>query len=488
MDTKSVFSLRSQADELHLAYMQELINGTLSPDDLYLVQNPQDIKYLHKTYPKLKLCQPLSLLEASVYLLSNAEDLQNLEKIIATWEKPKLYNLSMDAETYIYAYLSKKSKEDERYRKAALQVRTSILKKNDPVSVHSLSLLSNSPEIVLLKLRYLIENEDYSPYLTEIMRGLNKHPNENQKKVCRYLMENGYIKQIRPVIDYLSELTTEELGFPEEIGLHYCISKMVQEKSHIDSSDYKMLMRSVNKLSTEAQLKILLTLCNRNLVCSHRNYMPHTSGSSLTLHPDTDLILEDLLRLVKSEQNASINLAIARGLKFMPPLRQNQKFQELSNGLLTSLPEKDEEVLEILDFIKTHYEEDYRLPTSEFFRQCLKQVSEQLRTRDNLVEIVEFKHWAIKKGELYKSNSFLLHDDVAFIVFYTDSPNSLDWKKGLPFLLNNTSLSTSVVKEAIRIISQRHSTESIEFLSPKELEQLSKYHDVISRTWQDDLK
>lgn len=487
MDTNFVFSLRSQADELHLAYMQELIKDTLTPKDLYLVQNPQDIKYLHQAYPKLKLCQPLSLLEASVCMLNNAENLEKLEKIIAIWESSKLHNLSMEAETYIYKYLSQKSKENKRYKKAAQHVRNSLLKKHDPVSVNSMCLLYNHPEIIVLKLPYLIENEDYSPYLTEITIDRKDHPNENQKKVCRYLMENGYIKQIIPLIKYLNELTAEEIGFPEEFGLQYCISRMIQERSHIDSNDYKMLVTVLNKMCTESQLKILLTLCNKNLVCSPRNSkIPMLQ--SLTVYPNTDLILEDLLRIVKNEQKANVNLTVARGLKFMVPFHHNRKLQELSNALLCPLPDKDEEVLEILDFVKTQYDGNISLSTSAPFYQCLKIVSKQLRSRDNIAEIIEFKHWAIQKGELYKNNSSLLHDDVSFIVFYMDSPHSFDWKKGLPLLLNNKELSTSVIKEAIRIISQRHSTERIDFLASQDLKKLMTYYEVLSRCWQDDLK
>ena len=112
-----------------------------------------------------------------------------------------------------------------------------------------------------------------------------------------------------------------------------------------------------------------------------------------------------------------------------------------------------------------------------------------------MVEVAEFKHWAVEKAGLWRCGwdpvqnvfrsrgSFRETDSTAFVVFYADSPHSLDWKKSLPALLRDTELKPQVRREAVEIIAARHCGEKPDFLLKEDLEKLAEWATALPEAW-----
>ena len=412
-------------------------------------------------------------------MLSSPNNLSALENLLEIWKRPELSAVSLEAEIILYLHLNKRGINKE-YHQAAHRVRQEVLKNHTPITPQTLISLRESPEIAVLKLPYLIAKEDYGKFLNIAPNSLKKSSQQCHRKVCRYLLQNGFAPNLAEVIEYLDSLPKKEIGQAEEIGLLLSIQRAISNNKQISSNEYYSLSKTLTeKMSARTSLEVLLQICQGNLVTHTETFRPNMSGHITTItNPYLSGVLRDITTLAQKLKSAEINVYIAQNLAEVAPTRENYPLQELAKTLLTPMPAKFDDALEILHFIKQQFRENNRL-----FHECLEEIAEAFSGNDAYVELTEFKHWAINLANLRSPRAYDESDNTVFVTFYADSPYSLDWKQSLPMLLNCQTLSPKVRKEAIVQIASRHQNEQPDFLSSKDMEKLAEFKDELAESW-----
>lgn len=481
MDAFTFLFNQENVDKLHLHYTQEIMQGSLQAKDLTFVEDALAISVLHTVHPELRLCKAEPFLSANLYVLSTPSNLPAMEKLLKVWEKSELYSVSLEAEIILYLHLNKRSANEE-YKQAAHRIRQEILKNHAPLTPQTLIYLKGNPEIAVMKLPYLIVGADYSRFLNIAPETLNKTGQQCYKKICRYLLQNGFATNLSEVIEYLDSQPKKEIGQAEEIGLLLSIQRSISNNKQISTSNYHNQVRNVllQKLPAPTALEVLLRICHGSLVAHTGTYSSNMNGEQIKI---TSLCLSaplrDIMTLTQHLNNAKINLHIAQNLMSLPVQRKNNVLQELAKTLLTPMPSKFDEALEILNFVKQQFSENNRL-----FHECLNVIAHIFSGNDAYAELTEFKHWAITLANLRSPYGYEQADDTVFVTFYADSPYSLDWKQSLPMLLNCQTLKPEVRKEAIVQISSRHAEEVPDFLSSEDIDKLAEFKDELVENWQ----
>lgn len=479
MDTFTFLFSQTNVDKLHLRYTEEIMQGALKAKDLTFVDSKSTFKTLHKLHPQLKVCQTEPLLAANLYVLSSPNNLSALENLLSIWKRPELSAVSLEAEIILYLHLNKRGINKE-YHQAAQRVRQEVLKNHTPITPQTLISLRENPEIAVLKLPYLIAQEDYSKFLNLAPTTLTKTGQQCYKKICRYLLQNGFAPNLPEVIEYLDSQPKKELGQAEEIGLLLSIQRSISNNKQISSNEYYALSKILmEKLSARTSLEVLLQICQGNLVTHTETFRPNMSGHTTTItSPYLSGALRDISTLAQKLKSAEINVYIAQNLAEVAPTRDNYTLQELAKTLLTPMPAKFDDALEILHFVKQQFRESNRL-----FHECLEEIAETFSGNDAYVELTEFKHWAINMANLRSPHAYDESEDTVFVSFYADSPYSLDWKHSLPMLLNCKTLSPKVRKEVIILIASHHAEELPDFLSSEDMKKLAEFKDDLVKNW-----
>lgn len=479
MDTISLSWHLKNLDRQHLLYAQAIMREELKAEDLTFVNDERTYAAMQKAHPEQTFCQIEGFLAASIYLLNTPSNLNYLDKILQVFKR-QLSHLSVEAEILIYTYLKKLYPQSKEHIKAAQGVYREILKNQNPILPDIFYELSQYPEIAVLKLPYLVANQDYSIFLENKPTNLSKSANKCHHRVCTHLIQNGFAKCLPILLEYLNTLPQKEIGLAEETGVFLSISNLIEKEEQIDTSTFNQFRNILlKKISPQASLEILLSICDAKLVTRTETYRPNMSGQATTI---TYSYLSDIIRniatLAQKLNSSETNLYIVRRLKTLTPQGENYALQELAKVLLSPMPPKFDDALEILNFMKQQFTE-----YNHFLRECLNVIACAFSVNDVYAELTEFKHWAIKLANLRNPRAYEPTDDIVFVTFYADSPYSLDWKQSLPTLLNCRTLKPEVRKDAIIQIATRHAEEVPDFLSREDTSKLAEFKDDLVESW-----
>lgn len=169
--------------------------------------------------------------------------------------------------------------------------------------------------------------------------------------------------------------------------------------------------------------------------------MEMRTNREIVVHsPDT--VFSDIRRLAEKRQDPQMNLKIAAALYDIALPRENYELPQLAAVLLAQPQKRPEDWNALLGFAR-HVLQDCNASSQQLYR-CLCAVALNSGEFADMVEVAEFKHWAVEKAGLWRCGwdpvqnvfrsrgSFRETDSTAFVVFYADSPHSLDWKNRCP--------------------------------------------------------
>lgn len=350
------------------------------------------------------------------------------------------------------------------------------------------------------------------------------------RNIAAFLLKNGFARNLRAITGYLLPLletlqktagkTSPEaagkapqetagkapqgtahntlppekltLGAAAEIALANGVSELVRRRENLDSSDYRDLSRCLHRIRPGVALNIFLKLIGADLVTETRHVMEMRTNREIVVHsPDT--VFSDIRRLAEKRQDPQMNLKIAAALYDVALPRENYELPQLAAVLLAQPQKRPEDWNALLGFAR-HVLQDCNASSQQLYR-CLCAVALNSGEFADMVEVAEFKHWAVEKAGLWRCGwdpvqnvfrsrgSFRETDSTAFVVFYADSPHSLDWKKSLPALLRDTDLKPQVRREAVEIIAARHCGEKPDFLLKEDLEKLAEWAPALPDAW-----
>ena len=442
------------------------------------------------------------------------------------------------------------------YRQAVAKLKREIAKNASPVTPQALELLCLWPDIAAQKLGLLVEGADYSPVLAmlgftgtarNIAAFLLKNGfARNLRAITGYLLplletlqetagkapqgtagkapqgtagkapqdtagktspgtagktSQGIAEKTSPeAAGKTSQGTAHNTLLPEkltlgaaaEIALANGVSELVRRRENLDSSDYRDLSRCLHRIRPGVALNIFLKLIGADLVTETRHVMEMRTNREIVVHsPDT--VFSDIRRLAEKRQDPQMNLKIAAALYDVALPRENYELPQLAAVLLAQPQKRPEDWNALLGFAR-HVLQDCNASSQQLYR-CLCAVALNSGEFADMVEVAEFKHWAVEKAGLWRCGwdpvqnvfrsrgSFRETDSTAFIVFYADSPHSLDWKKSLPALLRDTDLKPQVRREAVEIIAPRHCGEKPDFLLKEDLEKLAEWAPALPEAW-----
>lgn len=509
-------------DQRHSGYADAVMAGKVSSANFVFVSDVEDIAPILPEEPDLRLGSPEHFLGAFMAALAKPENLKALPHIIAFWQDRRLAPLSLLAEAYLGVGLQKYARDAQvpqqrtLYRQAVAKLKREIAKNASPVTPQALELLCLWPDIAAQKLGLLVEGADYSPVLAKL--GFTG----TARNIAAFLLKNGFARNLRAITGYLLPLleTLQEttgktspetagktspeaagkapqgtahntlppekltLGAAAEIALANGVSELVRRRENLDSSDYRDLSRCLHRIRPGVALNIFLKLIGADLVTETRHVMEMRTNREIVVHsPDT--VFSDIRRLAEKRQDPQMNLKIAAALYDVALPRENYELPQLAAVLLAQPQKRPEDWNALLGFAR-HVLQDCNASSQQLYR-CLCAVALNSGEFADMVEVAEFKHWAVEKAGLWRCGwdpvqnvfrsrgSFRETDSTAFIVFYADSPHSLDWKKSLPALLRDTDLKPQVRREAVEIIAARHCGEKPDFLLKEDLEKLAEW-------------
>ena len=507
-------------DQRHSGYADAVMAGKVSSANFVFVSDVEDIAPILPEEPDLRLGSPEHFLGAFMAALTKPENLKALPHIIAFWQDRRLAPLSLLAEAYLGVGLQKYARDAQvpqqrtLYRQAVAKLKREIAKNASPVTPQALELLCLWPDIAAQKLGLLVEGADYSPVLA--MLGFTG----TARNIAAFLLKNGFARNLRAITGYLLPLletlqktagkTPQDtagktspqaagkapqetahntpqpekltLGAAAEIALANGVSELVRRRENLDSSDYRDLSRCLHRIRPGVALNIFLKLIGADLVTETRHVMEMRTNREIVVHsPDT--VFSDIRRLAEKRQDPQMNLKIAAALYDVALPRENYELPQLAAVLLAQPQKRPEDWNALLGFAR-HVLQDCNASSQQLYR-CLCAVALNSGEFADMVEVAEFKHWAVEKAGLWRCGwdpvqnvfrsrgSFRETDSTAFVVFYADSPHSLDWKKSLPALLRDTDLKPQVRREAVEIIAARHCGEKPDFLLKEESSAIS---------------
>lgn len=533
-------------DQRHSGYADAVMAGKVSSANFVFVSDVEDIAPILPEEPDLRLGSPEHFLGAFMAALAKPENLKALPHIIAFWQDRRLAPLSLLAEAYLGVGLQKYARDAQvpqqrtLYRQAVAKLKREIAKNASPVTPQALELLCLWPDIAAQKLGLLVEGADYSPVLAKL--GFTG----TARNIAAFLLKNGFARNLRAITGYLlplletlqetagkapqgaagktsqgtagktsqgiAEKTSPEaagktsqgtahntllpekltLGTAAEIALANGVSELVRRRENLDSSDYRDLSRCLHRIRPGVALNIFLKLIGADLVTETRHVMEMRTNREIVVHsPDT--VFSDIRRLAEKRQDPQMNLKIAAALYDVALPRENYELPQLAAVLLAQPQKRPEGWNALLGFAR-HVLQDCNASSQQLYR-CLCAVALNSGEFADMVEVAEFKHWAVEKAGLWRCGwdpvqnvfrsrgSFRETDSTAFVVFYADSPHSLDWKKSLPALLRDTDLKPQVRREAVEIIAARHCGEKPDFLLKEDLEKLAEWAPALPEAW-----
>lgn len=501
-------------DQRHSGYADAVMAGKVSSANFVFVSDVEDIAPILPEEPDLRLGSPEHFLGAFMAALAKPENLKALPHIIAFWQDRRLAPLSLLAEAYLGVGLQKYARDAQvpqqrtLYRQAVAKLKREIAKNASPVTPQALELLCLWPDIAAQKLGLLVEGADYSPVLAKL--GFTG----TARNIAAFLLKNGFARNLRAITGYLLPLleTLQEtagkapqgtahntlppekltLGAAAEIALANGVSELVRRRKNLDSSDYRDLSRCLHRIRPGVALNIFLKLIGADLVTETRHVMEMRTNREIVVHsPDT--VFSDIRRLAEKRQDPQMNLKIAAALYDVALPRENYELPQLAAVLLAQPQKRPEDWNALLGFAR-HVLQDCNASSQQLYR-CLCAVALNSGEFADMVEVAEFKHWAVEKAGLWRCGwdpvqnvfrsrgSFRETDSTAFVVFYADSPHSLDWKKSLPALLRDTDLKPQVRREAVEIIAARHCGEKPDFLLKEDLEKLAEWAPALPEAW-----
>lgn len=501
-------------DQRHSGYADAVMAGKVSSANFVFVADVEDIAPILPEEPDLRLGSPEHFLGAFMAALAKPENLKALPHIIAFWQDRRLAPLSLLAEAYLGVGLQKCAlnaqvpQQRTLYRQAVARLKREIAKNASPVTPQALELLCLWPDIAAQKLGLLVEGADYSPVLAKL--GFTG----TARNIAAFLLKNGFARNLRAITGYLLPLleTLQEtagktspgtahntlppekltLGTAAEIALANGVSELVRRRENLDSSDYRDLSRCLHRIRPGVALNIFLKLIGADLVTETRHVMEMRTNREIVVHsPDT--VFSDIRRLAEKRQDPQMNLKIAAALYDVALPRENYELPQLAAVLLAQPQKRPEDWNALLGFAR-HVLQDCSASSQQLYR-CLCAVTLNSGEFADMVEVAEFKHWAVEKAGLWHCGwdpvqnvlrcrgSFRETDSTAFVVFYADSPHSLDWKKSLPVLLRDTGLKPQVRREAVEIIAARHCGEKPDFLLKEDLEKLAEWAPALPEAW-----
>ena len=501
-------------DQRHSGYADAVMAGKVSSANFVFVSDVEDIAPILPEEPDLRLGSPEHFLGAFMAALAKPENLKALPHIIAFWQDRRLAPLSLLAEAYLGVGLQKYARDAQvpqqrtLYRQAVAKLKREIAKNASPVTPQALEFLCLWPDIAAQKLGLLVEGADYSPVLAKL--GFTG----TARNIAAFLLKNGFARNLRAITGYLLPLleTLQEtagktspgtahntlppekltLGTAAEIALANGVSELVRRRENLDSSDYRDLSRCLHRIRPGVALNIFLKLIGADLVTETRHVMEMRTNREIVVHsPDT--VFSDIRRLAEKRQDPQMNLKIAAALYDIALPRENYELPQLAAVLLAQPQKRPEDWNALLGFAR-HVLQDCNASSQQLYR-CLCAVALNSGEFADMVEVAEFKHWAVEKAGLWRCGwdpvqnvfrsrgSFRETDSTAFVVFYADSPHSLDWKKSLPALLRDTDLKPQVRREAVEIIAARHCGEKPDFLLKEDLEKLAEWAPALPDAW-----
>lgn len=517
-------------DQRHSGYADAVMAGKVSSANFVFVSDVEDIAPILPEEPDLRLGSPEHFLGAFMAALAKPENLKALPHIIAFWQDRRLAPLSLLAEAYLGVGLQKYARDTQvpqqrtLYRQAVAKLKREIAKNASPVTPQALELLCLWPDIAAQKLGLLVEGADYSPVLAKL--GFTG----TARNIAAFLLKNGFARNLRAITGYLLPLleTLQEtagktspeaagkapqetagkapqgtahntlppekltLGAAAEIALANGVSELVRRRENLDSSDYRDLSQCLHRIRPEVALNIFLKLIGADLVTETRHVMEMRTNREIVVHsPDT--VFSDIRRLAEKRQDPQMNLKIAAALYNVTLPRENYELPQLAAVLLAQPQKRPEDWNALLGFAR-HVLQDCSASSQQLYR-CLCAVALNSGEFADMVEVAEFKHWAVEKAGLWHCgwdpvqnvlrchSSFRETDSTAFVVFYADSPHSLDWKKSLPALLRDTGLKPQVRREAVEIIAARHCGEKPDFLLKEDLKKLAEWAPALPEAW-----
>lgn len=440
-------------DQRHSGYADAVMAGKVSSANFVFVADVEDIAPILPEEPDLRLGSPEHFLGAFMAALAKPENLKALPHIIAFWQDRRLAPLSLLAEAYLGVGLQKCAlnaqvpQQRTLYRQAVAKLKREIAKNASPVTPQGTA---------------------------------GKTPQGTAGKTSPATAHNTLPPE---------KLT---LGAAAEIALANGVSELVRRRENLDSFDYRDLSQCLHRIRPEVALNIFLKLIGADLVTETRHVMEMRTNREIVVHsPNT--VFSDIRRLAEKRQDPQMNLKIAAALYNVTLPRENYELPQLAAVLLAQPQKRPEDWNALLGFAR-HVLQDCSASSQQLYR-CLCAVALNSGEFADMVEVAEFKHWAVEKAGLWHCGwdpvqnvlrcrgSFRETDSTAFVVFYADSPHSLDWKKSLPVLLRDTGLKPQVRRKAVEIIAARHCGEKPDFLLKEDLEKLAEWAPALPEAW-----
>lgn len=219
--------------------------------------------------------------------------------------------------------------------------------------------------------------------------------------------------------------------------------------------------------------------------------MEMRTNREIVVHsPDT--VFSDIRRLAEKRQDPQMNLKIAAALYDVALPRENYELPQLAAVLLAQPQKRPEGWNALLGFAR-HVLQDCNASSQQLYR-CLCAVALNSGEFADMVEVAEFKHWAVEKpvfgaaaGTPYKTCSEAAAASgkrtarrSSFLCRF--APFS-GLEKSLPALLRDTDLKPQVRREAVEIIAARHCGEKPDFLLKEDLEKLAEWAPALPEAW-----
>lgn len=420
-------------DQRHSGYADAVMAGKVSSANFVFVSDVEDIAPILPEEPDLRLGSPEHFLGAFMAALAKPENLKALPHIIAFWQDRRLAPLSLLAEAYLGVGLQKYARDAQvpqqrtLYRQAVAKLKREIAKNASPVTPQALEFLCLWPDIAAQKLGLLVEGADYSPVLAKL--GFTG----TARNIAAFLLKNGFARNLRAITGYLLPLleTLQEtagkapqeaagktspeaagkapqgtahntlppekltLGAAAEIALANGVSELVRRRENLDSSDYRDLSRCLHRIRPGVALNIFLKLIGADLVTETRHVMEMRTNREIVVHsPDT--VFSDIRRLAEKRQDPQMNLKIAAALYDIALPRENYELPQLAAVLLAQPQKRPEDWNALLGFAR-HVLQDCNASSQQLYR-CLCAVALNSGEFADMVEVAEFKHWAVEKA------------------------------------------------------------------------------------------
>lgn len=482
MDEKERKGLYWTLDQLHLDYAKEVMYGKMQAKDFIFSTDKSLIKTLRELKPTMFVGNPLYFLKAFEYLLRDPKNLIYLPKIQRFWENSKLSHSAAYALSSLYKTLCDRSKigydEENRslFEKASNLILVSLLRNQTVVSPEAFALLCSSPQTAMEKLPLLMGGHDYSSF----MAGCDSKI-ATSRYICKYLMEQGLIRNIKVLSAYLEKITPDEIGTSAEIALQHSLSEAIKHEEKLTPEEYCRLSRALQYLPQASALNIWEKIIKHDMVQGTYYKIETRHGVETEVRTsELNMIINDLRLYAEKSQSDKVNISIIRMISpYLSRINSQSMKELLAQSVLSCSPTNVSDAVEILEFVRGQFSTTQKERDNETLRTSLKRVAKHYQSFGSCEEVISFKHWGATTCQLWSREGLQKDDESEFITFFCDK----DWEKTLQILLWDKTLSPETRQQSMTNIIKDHLNEKPSFSLAPYLEKLQQSEIMIPSSW-----